>query len=97
MFNLLAVAASVHTDIDSGIKMPNREVMQAQRKEASLKAKVHNASVELQGANPELFKLITVDASGINCSRIDSETEEGFCFISVAENVSLSTGLPMLF
>lgn len=97
MFNLLTVAASVHTTVDSGIQMPSREVMAAQRKAAALAARIKNATNELQGADPELFKLITVDTNGIDCSKIDSETEKGFCFMSVVEKVSLDTGLPMLF
>lgn len=97
MFNLLQVAASVHTTaMDSDIQMPPREVMAAQRKAAALAASLVNAKEALQEADDRLFQLITIDASGINCSKIEADTEDGICFMLSVEKVSEDTDLPII-
>lgn len=97
MFNLLQVAASIHTvAIDDGIQMPPREVMVARRAADALAASLVNAKEALQEVDDRLFQLITIDASGINCGKIEVDTEEGFCFMTVVEKVSEDTGLPII-
>ena len=93
MFNLLSVAAATYTPSMSTRVLPSREECNARRAAASLAAAIENAVGALRDADAALAALVTVDASGIHCSKIETDTEEGVCFMCLVEKVSADTGL----
>ena len=96
MFNLLAVAAATYTPSNSTAVLPSREECNARRAAAALAAAIQNAVETLREADAALAALVTVNASGIHCDQIETDTEEGFCFMSLVEKVSDDTGLQIV-
>ena len=96
MFNLLTVAAATYTPSKSTRVLPSKEECAARRAASSLNAAIENAVEALRDADAALAALVTVDASGIHCSKIETDTEEGICFMSVIEKVSADTGLAIV-
>ena len=93
MFNLLTVAAATYAPSSSTATLPSKEECAARRAAASLAAAIENAVEALRDADAAKAALITVDASGIHCGKIETDTEEGICFMSLVEKVSADTGL----